>query len=78
MTLSLGALKLKRFLEGRQPAPPSDKNTISTHTDKIQIIYNALFYKERYIIIKILTLEWLQNSPLLISRLREASRRVEQ
>jgi hypothetical protein len=41
MALLLGGLKLEHFLEGKQPAPPTDNKAISTHTASLQIIYNA-------------------------------------
>jgi hypothetical protein len=41
MALLPGSLKLKHFLQGKQPAPPTDKKAIFTHTGSLQIIYNA-------------------------------------
>jgi hypothetical protein len=41
MALLLGGLKLKHFVEGKQPASPTDNKAILTHTCGLEIIYNA-------------------------------------
>jgi hypothetical protein len=38
MELYLEGLKLKQFLEGKHPAPPTDNIDVSTHNDSLQII----------------------------------------
>jgi hypothetical protein len=41
MALLLGGLKLKHFLEGKQPAPPKENKVICTQIGSLQRVYNA-------------------------------------